>query len=347
MKHLFSTLLLLCSAVMAFDSQAAAEAPADNLVASPNAIDVPPWFADTFLDFREDIAEAAKAKKRLLLYFGQDGCPYCRELMQVNFSQKDIVDNTRQHFQPVALNMWGDRETIWLDGKKRTEKQLAAYLKVNFTPTLLFFDEQGKVVLRLNGYYPPHKFRVALDYVAKHRESQTSFADYLQKAAPVPDTGLLHDEPFFGKPPYILQRNRVAANKPLAVFFEQKHCSSCDEMHAGPLQDADTKPLLEKFDVVRLDLFGKAPVLTPDGRKTTEAEWARSIKVAYTPSIVFFDQRGKEVFRVEAYVKTFHLQSSLDYVASGAYRTQHSFQRFVEARGDALRAKGVVIDLWK
>jgi hypothetical protein len=34
-------------------------------------------------------------------------------------------------------------------------------------------------------------------------------------------------------------------------------------------------------------------------------------------------------------------------VASRAYLTQPSFQRFVKARGDALREKGVEIDLWK
>ena len=32
--------------------------------ASPYAIDIPRWFAETFLDFREDIAEAAKEGRR-------------------------------------------------------------------------------------------------------------------------------------------------------------------------------------------------------------------------------------------------------------------------------------------
>lgn len=330
---------------VATPAYAAVEAPVAN--AAPAEMEVPHWFANTFLDFREDIAAATKANKRLLLYFGQEGCPYCRELVQVNFSQKDIADTTRNHFLPIALNMWADRETVWLDGKRRSEKELAAYLKVNFTPTLLFLDEQGKVVLRLNGYYPPYKFRVALDYVAKHLENKTSFADYLQKAAPEPDTGILHDEAFFMSPPYALQRNKVPAKKPLAVFFEQQHCAGCDEMHLNALKEPETQQLIDKFEAVRLNLFGKQPVLTPDGKKTNEAELARALKVAYTPSIVFFDEHGKEVFRIEAYLKTFHLQSSLDYVASHAYLTQPSFQRFIKARGDALREKGVVIDLWK
>ena len=44
---------------------------------SPHAIDIPNWFTETFLDFREDVRDATKENKRLLVYFGQDGCPYC------------------------------------------------------------------------------------------------------------------------------------------------------------------------------------------------------------------------------------------------------------------------------
>jgi hypothetical protein len=58
-----------------------------------------------------------------------------------------------------------------------------------------------------------------------------------------------------------------------------------------------------------------------------------------------FDSAGKEVFRTEAYLKAFHVQSAMDYVLSGAYREQPSFQRFIQARADALEARGVHIDL--
>ena len=52
-----------------------ADAATADLNPSPYAIDIPPWFASTFLDFREDVADAAREGKRLLVYFGQDGCP--------------------------------------------------------------------------------------------------------------------------------------------------------------------------------------------------------------------------------------------------------------------------------
>jgi thioredoxin-related protein len=63
--------------------------------------------------------------------------------------------------------------------------------------------------------------------------------------------------------------------------------------------------------------------------------------------MIFFDVEGRELFRAEAYLKAFHLQSVLDYVASGAYKQYPEFQRFVEARADAMRTKGMVVDMMK
>ncbi|MFZ5557898.1 MAG: thioredoxin family protein [Pseudomonadota bacterium] len=336
-------LVLLC----VIGASGAAEKAAPELSPSPYAIEHPDWFKVSFLDFKEDIAEAAAHGKRLIVYFGQDGCPYCEALMKVNFSQKDIVDQTRRHFDVVAINLWGDRPVTWLDGKTRTEKEFCAMLKVQFTPTLLFFDEQGNVVVRANGYYPPHKFRATLDYVSQKMESKVAFAEYLAKSGGPPASGKLHAEPFFMKPPLALQRDKAPAKKPLAVFFEQKDCAPCDELHRSVLPAPETRALIGRFDVAQIDLHGAAPVLTPDGRRTTEAEWAKALKVAYAPTVVFFDERGREVFRAEAYLKQFHVQSALDYVASRGYEKQPSFQRFVQARADKLREEGKTVDLWK
>ena len=325
---------------------AAAGAAPEAFNPGAHAIDIPAWFRETFLDFREDIRDAAKDGKRLMVYFGQDGCPYCRELMRVNFAQKDIAERARRHFEAIALNIWGDREVTWTDGRTMSEKALAARLKVQYTPTLLFFDEGGAVVLRLNGYYPPHKFRAALDYVAGKEERKTAFSAYLQRHAREPASGRLHDQPFFLKAPLALDRTRRPAARPLAVLFEQKECSTCDELHREGFGTPAVRALIGKFDVARLELFGTERLVTPHGASLSAAQWGRELKVAYTPTIVFFDAKGTEVFRIEAYLKPFHLASGLDYVASGAYRTQPSFQRYIQARAEKIRAAGGRVDLW-
>ena len=42
-----------------------------------------------------------------------------------------------------------------------------------------------------------------------------------------------------------------------------------------------------------------------------------------------------------------HLQSALDYVASGAYLQEPNFQRYVQARADAMRDRGQRVDIMK
>lgn len=306
--------------------------------------EIPRWFKSSFLDLPEDVAEAARNGKRLMVYFGQDGCPYCAELFNNNFSQAHIVEYTRKHFDAVELNLWGGREVTDSSGQVMPEKELAVKLKVRFTPTLLFFNEKGEQVLRINGYYPPHQFMTALQYVAEKQEGRLTFREYLAQKAPPPAKGALHSQPFFAKPPHDL--GKPAAGKPVAVFFEQKDCPACDRLHGEILNDATTRELLGRFHVIQLDRWGNAPVVTPAGKQTAARRWADDLGIAYVPTAVLYDA-GREVIRIEAFMKGFHVQSVLDYVASGAYKKQPELQRYIRERADHLREQGVTVDLWQ
>ena len=312
---------------------------------SPHAIDIPKWFTESFLDFREDVRDAAKENRRLMVYFGQDGCPYCKALMKVNFGEKDIVDKTRRHFVAIAINLWGDREVTWIDGRRMTEKELARLLQVQYTPTLLFLDEKGQVALRLNGYVPPEKFRVALDYASQKMEGKISYAEYLARRSGAPATDGLASQPFFQKGADL--GRMLKAGKPLAVVFEQKGCRECGELHREGFTRPEVRRLIDKFTVVQLDLAGARALVAPDGSPTNERAWAGELRITYAPSLVFFDTAGKEVFRSEGYMRPFHLASVLEYVAGGEYRREPSFQRYVQRRADAMRAAGKPVDLWK
>jgi thioredoxin-related protein len=303
--------------------------------------DVPGRFKETFLDMREDLRDATREGKRMMLYFGQDGCPYCRRLVQVNFAQKDIVDRMRRAVYPIAFNLWGDREVTWLDGSVTSEKMLGMKLRVQFTPTLLFLNESGEIVARINGYYPPSRIRAVLEYVARRLESKQSFADFMRTAVAEPTGHNLHPEPFFMPPPLNLQR--TAGSKSLAVFFERSDCAACDEMHAAAVH---TRRALEPYEVARVDLFGTATLVTPDGQRRLESEWGRDLAISYTPSVLLFDRAGREVLRIEGYVREHHLRNALDYVAHGAYRKQPSFQRYLLERAAELRAKGEIVTIW-
>ena len=274
-----------------------------------------------------------------------NGCPYCTEFMQTSFTQPRIVEKTRKNFVAVALNVWGDREVTWIDGKTEAEKDFARRMKVQFTPTIFLLDEKGAVAARLNGYYPPHRLEAALDFVSARLEKKQAFADYMRTSVKEAASETLHDEAFFLKPPYALARK--PRGKPLAVIFESKFCTGCDEMHREGFRRPEVVKQIERFDVARFALGERTELVRPDGKKTTVDAWARELKVTYTPTIVFFGENGREAFRVESYVRPFHLAASFDYVASGAYRREPSLQRFIQSRAEQMRERGQPVELWK
>lgn len=344
MLRLMTALALAAASILAPAAEEAARlAPG---LQNPGYHEQPAWFKASFLDLREDVAEAEAAGKRLILYFYQDGCPYCAKLLRENFGDRAIADLARAHFEVIAINIWGDREVTGLEGAATTEKAFATDLGVQFTPTLVMLDESGGVVLRINGYFPPHRFATALTYVAERRErTGQSFTAFAAARRPEQARGRLHEEGGFLPHPLRLADNRAVSERPLVVMFEQPVCKACDELHQDVIRREPVAISLSALDGAILDTFSTEPVQTPDGRELPARDWAEALGIEYTPSLVFFDSDGTEVFRTEGYLKGFHVHGALDYVATGAYRWQPSFQRYLSARRSALEARGLRVDL--
>ena len=118
-------------------------------------------------------------------------------------------------------------------------------------------------------------------------------------------------------------------------------------MHAQGLQRTEVRAQLPTFDTARFALNDPSALTTPSGQRRSAAAWARELGVAYTPTWVFFDAAAREAFRVDSYLRPFHLATSLEYVASGAYRDEPEFQRYIRAIAERLRAAGKAVERWK
>jgi thioredoxin-related protein len=342
-------ILLMSSVIFYLPVQAAESQPiqSDTLqsdMVNPGYIEKPAWFKESFLDLREDVQEATQSKKRLLLYFYQDGCPYCAKLLQDNLGQKKLADKTRKHFDVIAINMWGDKEVTDLKGRLTTEKKFSEQMRVMYTPTLVFLTEKGQVALRVNGYYAPNKYETALDYVRGHNERKISFRDYAHKFLKQKTSGKLHQPLFILKPPYNLKK-LLGSSKPLLILFEQKKCYACDELHNDIFKRKETLKQIKRFNVVRLDMWSKDKLINLQGKTVTAKALTKKLNVIHSPSFIFFDKTGKDIFRIDAYLRSFHIQSVLDYIASAAYKKQPNFQRYIADRAAKLEAQGVHVDL--
>ncbi len=284
----------------------------------------PGWFKDSFLDLPNDLKEAiAAGKQGLIVYFGQKHCAYCHKLLDENFGLADVLEYTQRHFDLVPIDVWGPAEVTTVDGEVMTERDFSVREDTNFTPSLLFYDGEGKVALRLRGYYPPYQFRAALEYVADGHYRRESFRDYLARGEDrmVFEPGDLNEQPFFAQPPYNLDR-RIPSERPLAVFFEQGDCHACDVLHGQALKDPAITRYFGDFDSVQLDMWSDVPVITPSGERTTARDWGAELGLFYAPSILFFDERGKELLRVDSVAYFYRLSNVLNYISSKVYLTQ-------------------------
>lgn len=290
----------------------------------------PDWFKLSLGDLRDDLEEAKKnGKKGIITYFGQKRCAYCEQFFETSLADIDIQNYLRKHYDIIAFDIWGIEDIIDTDGTEYTERDLSLKYKTNFTPSLVFYDIDGTPVFRLRGFYPPYKFRAALQFVVEEFYKKEKFPDYFARANPGEYflLGGLTERDFFLEPPYDLS-TLVGNTKATAVFFEKGNCHACDLLHSDPLSKDLSIEELEKMNVIQLNMWADTSLTTPSGEKTTAKEWAKSLGIFYSPSIVFFDTEGKEIIRVDSVTYFYRLWGVLDYVNQEGYKKSTDYQEW-------------------
>ena len=147
-----------------------------------------PWLLDSFLEMGDDLQTAADQGRNLMVLVEQKGCPYCRELHNVNFARAEISDYIQAHFDVIQLDLFGAREVLDFDGEALEERALADKWAVNFTPTTLLFHAgnagaeslKAAETFRMPGYLKPFHYLSALEYVQEGHFRDMSFQRYLQ-----------------------------------------------------------------------------------------------------------------------------------------------------------------------
>lgn len=311
--------------------------PAFNDLPLEEPVKYPSWFKLGIGNLRTEVKEAAKAGKTgIMVYFGQKRCPYCEKFLR-DVELPDISRELRKHFDVIPVDIWGIDEVVTMQGDKLTEQEMAVREQAHFTPTVIFYDAKGKEALRLRGYYSPYQFRAALKFITEGFYKTEDFRAYLARAkdnAFVFEPGELNQRDFLAPPPFALDRTRRKAQQPLLVLFEQGNCHACDLLHTGPLNDRRLVEAVKDFEVVQLDMWSDTPVLTPDGRRTSARKWAEDLNLFYTPSLVFFDEGGKEIIRVDHVAQFYRLMGVFEFVRSGGYRTHPNFRAWRFGRKD-------------
>lgn len=99
------------------------------------------WF-DSFEGAQREVRGI---NKLVLMFFHHPACGGCKKTMEIDFKDPRIIELINRDFAPVSFEV--------------TEAQdMTARYNIEWTPTFIFADENGKELERWVGYLPPEDF---------------------------------------------------------------------------------------------------------------------------------------------------------------------------------------------
>jgi thioredoxin-related protein len=284
-RRLLLTLLLLCVAATMLPQQVAAAETRD-----PREF----FFAQSFGDLPEELAEArAAGKLGLLLFFEQEGCPYCERMLKTVLNQPDVQDWYRERFVSIAVDINGDVELRDVDGITLPSKVFAEHRRVKTTPTLSFIDLGGaEIYRRVTMVSGPAEFMMMGQYIAEGRYTDTAWKDYAAEHPDVVNSATVRQVVDFRLE--AAEADAGGANLLLAVTREG--CSYCAQLRREILA-----PMIRSGEYV-----GKVRIremmMEPDtaitdfsGEATTTGQVAARYGVRITPTVLLLDSSGRSL----------------------------------------------------
>lgn len=345
-KVVFSIVTLFIS-FFTFSLSQAEGTLATGQIIGATEVERPEWFKESFLDFREDAAEAAEDGKHMLVFADLKGCPYCAKMLRDSFKKSVKEGGNREfiqaNFDTIHIDIRGSREVTFDDNFIVPEKKLAEALQVKFTPTMLFMNANNKIVSRISGYRSPREFQQVLNYVKEKAYENTDFPSY-RKANLVDSVyELMPHDKFTELTDF---KKALDSGKPLAILFEDKTCDDCARFHKETLNMPETHTQMEKFNFVRLNALADTEIIDTEGIKTTANEWLTKKGISYRPAILLF---GDGELRADAtgLIKTHHFQQMLAYVGDKKFKEYATWLEYEEVATAEMLKSGKSVDIWK
>ena len=104
--------------------------------------EVVPWHKS----YEQARDESQSSGKAMLVYFTADWCPPCVEMSRFVFSRQQVADAIVSRYVPVKMDLTNP-------SPEGEAERLAEDHTVNYIPTIMVMDADGRVLARTSGYY--------------------------------------------------------------------------------------------------------------------------------------------------------------------------------------------------
>lgn len=149
----------------------------------------------------EALALQKKKPKKIMMDVYTSWCGPCKMLDKNTFHNPDVVDYVNKYYYAVKFNGEGN-QVVTFDNKtfenpgynpananrRNSAHQLTSYLQVSAYPTIVFLNEEGKMLAPIRGYQNPQGLELYLKLFKedhhKDMDTQAKFSEYAQAFKP-------------------------------------------------------------------------------------------------------------------------------------------------------------------
>jgi len=142
----------------------------------------------------EEVEQKLKQEPRkILIKIYQEDCVWCKRMDEETFNKSFIADYINEHFYAVALDAQSTKEIFFNEktykytkNGKRGHHELAAELtKGNLSyPSVVFLDEELKVLQSVSGYKNHTLFQQIMAYYGKDYHKKVTWSSFRNTVVP-------------------------------------------------------------------------------------------------------------------------------------------------------------------
>jgi thioredoxin-related protein len=154
-----------------------------------------------WVTFEEATALQKKNPKKIMMDVYTVWCGPCKMLDRITFKNKDLVAYVNKYYYAVKFNAEGDAKITYKDkvltnpnydmtraNSRNATHDFARFLQVNAFPTIVFFDEELRMIAPIRGYQNPQQLELYLKLFKgeayKEMKTQEAFTKYYEAFVP-------------------------------------------------------------------------------------------------------------------------------------------------------------------
>ena len=218
-------------------------------------------------DLEKGLKLAEEKGKPALIDFFAEWCTYCHKLDNETFSDKRVIEKSRDYVM------------IKFDATKTTQEtaQVLREFQVSGFPTLILLNPKTEKAIRIPGFVPADSMLKAMNDVAPKKQSdeEKTASDEKDEVAP--------SEISWQKDLSRAMKTAEEENKPVMIDFFTEWCTYCKKLDKETFSDQKVIRESERFIPVKFD----ATKSTPEIR-----EVIADYNIVGYPTIVFIDSEG-------------------------------------------------------